>query len=282
MKKIIYKLIKAGSIGILALVLVTIGIDAADKHDNLSESIIGRMIFGEGEGPCPEDMAYIPSEYGGFCMDIYEASPGGKCPISDVGSQADTRKNLDSTGCIPESKEQAIPWRFVSQSQAAQACAKADKRLPTDEEWYQASLGTPDGDADWTSNDCQVDHNWDSQPGLTGSGINCQSAAGAYDMVGNVWEWVKGEAKDSVYKGQDLPNPGFVKSVDSAGVPIETDADMADPNFNEDYFWLKTSGARGMARGGYWANKEEAGMYAIYLVSLPSYAGTGVGFRCVK
>jgi formylglycine-generating enzyme required for sulfatase activity len=61
--------------------------------------------------------------------------------------------------------------------------------LPTDKEWLQVALGTPDKETGWDSDDCQVENNWDIQPGLAGTGKNCVSAAGAYDMIGNVWEW---------------------------------------------------------------------------------------------
>ena len=270
------------AVGIIALVLVTVGIDATDHYDNMSESLVGRLVLGESEGPCSEDMVYISSEYGGFCIDKYEASPGKKCPENIITTQADTRNNLDTPGCGPESVLGKVPWRFVSQAQAAQACAKAGKRLPTDEEWYQASLGTPDPENNWGKDDCHVDKNWGREPGLTGTGVNCVSSSGASDMIGNVWEWVKGEAKEGLFKGSRLPEAGYVTATDSTGSPIETNADQSDPNYNEDYFWLKTTGVRGMARGGYWENKEEAGMYAVYLVSPPSFAGTGIGFRCAK
>ena len=154
--------------------------------------------------------------------------------------------------------------------------------MPSDEEWYLASLGTPDKEADWQGSDCQVSSNWAAQPGLTGSGENCVSAYGAFDMIGNVWEWVKGEADGGVFKGKSLPLSGYVTAVDSQGVPVATDIEMADPNFNKDYFWLKEKDIRGLARGGYWDNKSDAGVYAMYLVSPPDFAGTGVGFRCAK
>ncbi|RLC36642.1 hypothetical protein DRH27_04910, partial [Candidatus Falkowbacteria bacterium] len=79
-----------------------------------------------------------------------------------------------------------------------------------------------------------------------------------------------------------LPLSGFVSSVDSSGLPIETNNNQVDLNYNEDYFWIKDSDIRGVARGGYWDNNSDAGIYAMYLVSPPSFAGTGVGFRCVE
>jgi formylglycine-generating enzyme required for sulfatase activity len=233
-------------------------------------------------GPCPDGMVYITFSGGGFCIDKYEAGPGTSCTYQEINSQNETRVNLSQSDCRPVSSPNIRPWRFISQAQAMSACAKAGKRLPTDEEWYLASLGTPDKDGGWDGDDCQVRNNWNSQPGLTGSAKNCLSSTGVYDMIGNVWEWVKGEIKDGYYNDTKLPPSGYIKSVNTDGLPIETDINTADPNFNGDYLWVKDNETRGMARGGYWDNRNEAGLYSMYLVSLPSFAGTGVGFRCAK
>lgn len=268
-------------IGLVALVLVTVGIDAADHHDNLSQSIAGRLLFGEEDGPCPDGMVFVPSESGGFCIDEYEASPGKDCVYARTENQLETRDNLDAPGCIPESAKGRTPWRFVSQAQAMTACAKAGKRLPTPEEWYLASLATPDKESGWTEQDCQTNNNWDAQPGLTGSGELCRSAHGVYDMVGNVWEWVRGEIKDGMINGQELPAAGYVNNVDSAGYPLATGG-QGDPNYHNDYLWIKDTESRGIARGGYWDNGEQAGVNSSYMVVKPNFAGAGIGFRCAK
>ncbi|OGF24934.1 hypothetical protein A2303_06505 [Candidatus Falkowbacteria bacterium RIFOXYB2_FULL_47_14] len=281
-KKFFSKILVSLIIGIIAVILVTIGIDAADNYDNFSGSIIGRVLYGEDEGPCPDGMVFVPSDKGGFCIDKYENSPGDGCSVKNVSSQNETRDNIDKADCEPVSRAEASPWRFISQSQAIAACAKAGKRLPTGEEWYLASLGTPDPDRDWGPDDCQVNANWPDQPGLSGSGKNCVSAAGAYDMVGNVWEWVKEEIRDGQYGDLSAPLNGYISSIDIHGMPLATDTQVADPNFNEDYFWVKNTDIRGMMRGGYWENKSDAGLYSVYLVSPPDFAGTGAGFRCVK
>jgi len=230
---------------------------------------------------CGDGMIFIPSNSGGFCIDKYEASVGDKCPVVTPQNQSDTRMNLVTSECVPVSIEGAIPWTFVSQSQAREACAKSGKRLATAREWALASIGTPDISEGWGSDDCHVKDNWESQPGLCGSGKKCISSFGAYDMVGNVWEWIDEVSEDGKINGELLPNDGYVLGVDVALIAKETGLE-ADPNFYNDYFWIKTKGLRGIARGGYWANKEEAGIYSSYIVSPPSYAGKGMGFRCVE
>lgn len=267
---------------LVSIVLVTVGIDAADNYDNLSQSIVGRVIFGEEEGPCPKDMVLVLSEDGDFCIDKYEASASENCPYVDPANKIQTRANLDDSECRVVSKKGAIPWRNLTKVQAMTACAKAGKRLPTMEEWFQAALGTPDKASDWSGSDCHIKNNWESQPGLTGSGEKCISYSGAYDMIGNLWEWVKDEAEDGYYEGKQLPEYGYVKAVDSKGLATETDKEIGGDEYYDDYFWIKDKGLRTMAKGGYWNNGPEAGVYSTYVVPPPSFVGPGVGFRCVK
>ncbi|HLD34273.1 MAG TPA: SUMF1/EgtB/PvdO family nonheme iron enzyme, partial [Patescibacteria group bacterium] len=159
---------------ITAVVLTTAGIKASDTLLNPNESAA------VPSGPCEESMVLVTNSSGNFCIDKYEAAPGKGCPYQDPSNQTDTRLNLDYSDCKPESRPQALPWRFISQNQAAMACAKAGKRLPTNNEWLSASLGTPDINNSWSTNDCQVAKNWQVQPGASGSGENCKSSAGAY------------------------------------------------------------------------------------------------------
>jgi hypothetical protein len=258
---------------VVAVVLTTVGIKASDS------------LFGgknKNDSFCPPEMIFVPGSSGGFCLDKYEAAAGAGCVYKNPGSQEETRANLEGGDCAPVSQKGLIPWRYISQNQAAVACAKAGKRLPKSEEWLAAALATPDKSANWGSDDCQVANNWSQQPGPSGSGKNCVSGAGAYDMVGNAWEWVEGTVEDGKYQGGSLPDDGYVNGVDSSAMPAETNPDQSNENYYDDYFWIKKTGSRGVARGGYWANEDQAGQYSVYLVTPPSGAGTGTGFRCVK
>ncbi len=265
----------------VSIALVTVGIDAADNYDNLSESIVGRLMFGEEEGVCPEDMVLVLSDKGDFCIDKYEASANEDCPHIDPANEIESRTNLNDTECSVVSKKGAVPWRNLTKVQAMTACAKAGKRLPTMEEWFQAAMGTPDPGTDRSSYDCQVANNWEVQPGLTGSGQRCVSYSGAYDMIGNLWEWVKDEIENGVYDGRELPEYGYVRAVDSKGLATETGESESDEYYS-DYFWIKDKGVRNIAKGGYWNNQTDAGIYSTYIVPPPSFVGPGVGFRCVK
>lgn len=258
---------------ISSIVLTTVGIKAADNFMNTGGE--------QGSGACPADMVQVLSSGGSFCIDKYESSAGPDCPHASPTTQTETRNNLDNVNCRAVSAKGALPWRNISQNQAASACAKAGKRLPTNKEWFQAAMGTPDPETGWGAEDCNVSKNWGSQPGQTGSGGKCVSAAGASDMVGNVWEWVQGTIYNGEYENRALPKQGYVAAMDENSLPSET-VESADPNYDEDYLYIKNSGTRGIARGGYWDNKMEAGVNSAYMVSSPSFAGDGIGFRCVK
>ncbi|PTL36371.1 hypothetical protein CLG94_04885 [Candidatus Methylomirabilis limnetica] len=82
------------------------------------------------------------------------------------------------------------PAHDLTWFQAAAAARNAGKRLPTNAEWQAAALGTPDtGGADNGTTTCNTDN---LAPGVTptGSRSACVSDVGAFDMVGNLWEWV--------------------------------------------------------------------------------------------
>ncbi len=265
---------------VAAIVLSTLGIRATDNLVFLASIQEG---FRQDDAPCPQDMVFVLSETGGFCIDKYQASPEKNCPYPDPQNQSETRENLNDPNCFPVSSIGAVPWTYISQDQAQLACAKAGKRLPTNEEWYLAALGTPDPNANWGREDCNVADNWENQPGLTGSGRNCVSAVGAYDMIGNVWEWVSGTIIDGqTADGRLMPARGYIHGTDGRGLPAITDPDIPDPNYNEDFLWIINEGVRSFMRGGYWDNQSRAGLYSVYLIYQPSSAGPGTGFRCVK
>ncbi|MCK5416591.1 SUMF1/EgtB/PvdO family nonheme iron enzyme [Candidatus Parcubacteria bacterium] len=267
------KFLKQILIVVIVIIITSVVVKAGDEFFGKKESDDGNN--------CEAGMVLVESSSGSFCIDIYENSPGEDCYEIEIDNQLDTSRNLNKKECIPVSEKERQPWKYISQTQARVACAKAGKRLPTSREWYLASLGISDLSDDWSKHDCHVDSNWDTQPGLTGSGRNCVSAYGAYDMIGNLWEWVDEEISDGMLDDKKMPEAGYVVEVNKKGIPIKTST-IQDENFNNDYLWIKIKGIKGMARGGSWKNNKKAGIYSMYLVSPTSYTGVGVGFRCVK
>ncbi|MCK9352237.1 MAG: SUMF1/EgtB/PvdO family nonheme iron enzyme [Candidatus Paceibacterota bacterium] len=267
-----------------AIFLSTLGINAADSWKNPENSMLAGALSSIAKpDKCSEGMVYVGTSEGGYCIDAYENSASESCAYDIPKNQPETRLNLSNTECIPVSVKGASPWRNISQSQAMQACAKAGKRLPTNEEWFFAALGTPDEPSSWGSSDCNVNKNSISEDlALTGSGGNCVSALGAYDMVGNVWEWMGDTIKSGKFGETEVPNSGYVTSADENGIPSETNATSSDPNYNLDRFWVKKEGVMGMFRGGYWLSRSDAGIYTIQAGIPPSFVGNAIGFRCVK
>lgn len=267
--------------GLIVMVLSTLGINAADNFGNLSNSIVGKFFAGFNPR-CPNDMVFVSSATGGFCLDIYENSANDKCPYRGPGELLQSQSNIDAPGCLPISQAGNSPWVNITQEQAVRACAKAGKRLPANSEWQAAALGTPDKSSDWNEDDCQVANNWAGQPGTTGSGNNCVSFTGAHDMIGNVWEWVNGSVDDGTFNGRKLPTDGYIQSMNmNDDLPAETSTTPNDSLFR-DYFWVKDSNTRGIIRGGYWTSKSDAGQYSAYAVFAPNNFGGTIGFRCVK
>lgn len=88
------------------------------------------------------------------------------------------------------------PSRHVTWFQALQACKNSRKRLPTSAEWQQAVAGTQDPGDDFGAIECNTASGGTVAP--TGSRESCVSTDGAFDMVGNVSEWVADQVPLSV------------------------------------------------------------------------------------
>lgn len=127
---------------------------------------------------------------GSFWIDRYEARN------ITLGSNGDLR-GAGATG-IAGSAAGTGPQTSLTWYQAAGLCANAGKRLCTGVEWQTALSGSttviypPSGNCNnppstTTCNVCATG------PGLTGQATQCVSRFGAYDLLGNVEEWVADE-----------------------------------------------------------------------------------------
>jgi formylglycine-generating enzyme required for sulfatase activity len=205
-------------------------------------------------------------------MDTHEASPSDGCTVASPQSEVDTQQNLSDATCVAASKENVTPWRFVSFMQAQQLCARGGKRLPTNEEWYNAASGITEIEQ------CAIDVG--SSPVVTGSAA-CATPSGIYDMIGNVWEWIDEEVVDGTYNDRLLPETGYVSLVDGDGVVVET-SDRPSAEFGEDYAWINKEGLHGMIRGGFYGSREDAGIFTLNASVPLDFKAVGVGFRCVR
>jgi formylglycine-generating enzyme required for sulfatase activity len=80
------------------------------------------------------------------------------------------------------------PSANITWFQAQAACKNARKRLPSNTEWQAAVAGTPDPGPDDSTADCNTSSVFAAV--TTGSRSSCRSSDGAFDMVGNLSEWV--------------------------------------------------------------------------------------------
>jgi sulfatase modifying factor 1 len=174
--------------------------------------------------PCPDESALVTADSGAVCVDLYEGAlvqrdgDGGESPwpwyLPVDGLDAGTVRAVPAKGTFPQG--------YISQVQATAACNASGKRLCTFAEWTAACRGQPMDDYvypygnTYEAGRCNEGHtspivelfgpnpSYDNQElndprcdqlegGLAQGGAyaGCESAYGAFDMHGNIHEWIE-------------------------------------------------------------------------------------------
>jgi len=233
---------------------------------------------------------------GTVCMDKYEASvwyvpPSERTLIAKIRDGRASLANLTSAGAVSAGVVQlglaagdliahgcpatgngcvdfyavsiagVRPSVWITWFQAGAAARNSFKRLPTNQEWQVAALGTPDtAFADDGTTTCNSDN---LAPGLTitGSRSHCLSDVGAFDMVGNAFEWVA----DWLQRATACPGWGtFSDDLNCVGGASET------------------SGPAALMRGGLGSDPSVAGVFTVTSSQRPQDTSDIIGFRSVR
>jgi hypothetical protein len=153
-----------------------------------------------------------------------------------------------------------MPSANLTWFQAQVACTNSGKRLPSNAEWQAAVAGTPDPGPDDHAKDCNT-RSTTAVP--TGSRSACVSSAGAFDMVGNVEEWV----------GDWVPPSTSLCSVWTPGISATDSTCLLGA--------AETGEPNALTRGGEFLLGPFAGPFNV-IPAKPSVSFDIIGFRCVR
>ena len=261
----------SGSARLSASSLPMFAIDAAAKIPDAPDGMVyvapATFTMGSDQNDANETPAHKVTISKGFFLDKTEVRAGeyAVC-VRDGGCTKNHLKIGEKeifSGCnqgdVLETSRH--PVNCIDQDQAAQYCKSVGKRLPTEAEWELAARGTdgrtyPWGNAKPTtcwmaivggvSGACARKGTW--EVGTTADG---RSPVGAFDMAGNVWEWV------------------------GDGYEMYPKSDVTDP-------FVPPTGSRGVLRGGSWDYSVSAARTTSRLPLSRTSAQISTGFRCAK
>lgn len=153
---------------------------------------------------CPADMVYVPA--GWFMMGCNSAK--------DSLCQSDERPYhavyLDAF-CIDKyecpNRAGANPKANINWNDAREICGSQGKRLPTEAQWEKAARGTDGRVYPWGDNIDDKKKKALKKFYTAGAYSWNVSPYGAYDMSGNLWEWVADWYDASFYSNSPNLNP---------------------------------------------------------------------------
>jgi len=234
---------------------------------------------------CPEGMAPINK----FCVDRWEAH---LVSLDDAGHEVihpHFERPSEGVAYLARSAAGVFPQGYISRVEAAAACKRAGKRLCSRNEWLRACQGKrwwtwPYGATakrgkcnngkvhllsqmfgtqgrSWKYDEHFNSPRLNQEPGFlakAGEYAECSNAEGAFDMVGNLHEWVSDSVDDA-----------FVESFEAEEVERRTQPHRT---------------GNGVFMGGFFSTTSELGPGCKYttIAHEPTYHDYSTGFRCCR
>jgi len=172
-----------------------------------------------------------------------------KTSAEEQGKPANATWRMDNIGARFD-----LPVRFVSWNDADKYCHWKGKRLPSEAEWERAARSGDGRKFAWGNDFDAARVAPNSGPMPVGFFLNNGSPVGAFDMTGNVWEWVQDwYAPDTYAQNPAGDNPKGPDKADQRAI-----------------------------RGGSFTNKPEEMRVTRRIKNDPGSFHADVGFRCAK
>lgn len=206
----------------------TLGIGSIIMSEKDGETLVyvpqGNFIMGSEDGEAnerPMHTVYLDS----FWIDQTEVTNkqyqvcvnAGACEPPSSNTSYLQEANCYGGSCVypfdyyGDPKFDNYPVIFVSWNQANAYCSWVGRQLPTEAQWEKAARGPDANIYPWGNFEPNGNLlNYNSIIGDTtkvGSYQSGKSIYGAYDMAGNVWEWVNDWYDGSYYQNSPLSNP---------------------------------------------------------------------------
>lgn len=168
----------------------------------------GTFTMGSDEGEYEEQpihQVYLDA----FWIDRTEVTNAmyAQCARASACQEQVDKRSYTRDSYYGNSKFNDYPVIHVTWSMAYSYCAWRGDRLPSEAEWEKAARGTDERTYPWGENiDCKIANYKNSCVGDTtevGSYKNGRSPYGAYDMAGNVLEWVSSKYEPYPYNATD-------------------------------------------------------------------------------
>ncbi len=208
----------------------------------------------------------------GFYIDRYEVSVAdyAVCVAAGACNEKDFLTHADFGFChFGDPGYEQHPMNCVGWFGADAYCRFAGKRLPTEAEWEKAARGTEGARFPWGNEGASCEKaNYSNATNVFCEGSTAPvdtrpdgvSPYGAFNMAGNVWEWVS-DWYDPDYYDVDYPYPDY-----------SPDENPQGPD----------TGEYKLIRGGSWVSAEGFIRTTMKHYYRPNTATEDLGFRCVR